>query len=292
MMLVLGWEHAAYDERGRQHVADAIAGLHAERLLTGCLAALPADPGQRDWLLSAVSALRRMASIRASAMLSGAAVSTDSLAACQAAAIDEAVVVHRDADPSSSIRVVREHQRTFGSAAVPTRVWLDGGARDGLQRQITAWKHAGVSLSGVELSPFSTTALDASAAVNGDTAPLACEWFASTLTLSTAGALLPCPAHPTERPAGGFVSAAELVGQRHMWREKLGAHPVCRSCHRLARFVTLDAIQHTASAVYHASNGNGYGHYVDHIRRDSGALSAPERDAALGEFAARLRGCR
>ena len=286
MLIVVGWGSASYSAAARQRLAAVVAGFCAEGMATGCLAALPRDDDDRDWLLAFLDSVKRGAAIRTGAIIDGSQIRAGDLTACAAAGLDEAVVVQDGDNGSRAMEMVRTHQESGTGALLGIRVWLAHDAPAGLHRHAAAWRHATGNLLGVELAPFPPGSAEIGGHGAGDSpAPLSCEWLRTTFTLTDEARQVPCPLH---RPNNGHAdSVREIVIRRQTWMETMGSSPLCRSCDRLVRFTGL-TLAPSASPSPMRSYGAQDAGYRDHVGCDLNTLTGADHDDAIRNFLARL----
>lgn len=293
MLMIIGWSGAEYGPGAREFLTTAMAGLCAESALSGCLAALPQRAGEREWLLPFLSSVRQVASIRTGVLVNSSILSGGDLTACDAAGLDEVVIIQDTTDPGAAIESVRAYQQERPAATMGIRVWLDAAVGGSFQAQVCAWKH-GTLLTGIDLSPFpAQVAGHNGASGKTDVRPLACEWLRSALTLTPDGVVVPCPAHIAKNGNGNANlarSAADVRTRHAAWVETAGSSPVCRSCHRLARFVGADGFgSATEARPCMPQFAPATLQYRDLVGCDANSLSSPEQEAAVAKFVSRIR---
>lgn len=295
MLMIIGWSGAEYGPGAREFLTTAVAGLCAESALSGCLAALPKRAGEREWLLPFLSSVRQVASIRTGVLVNSSILSSGDLTACDVAGLDEVVVIQDTSDPGAAIESVRAYQQERPAATMGIRVWLDEAVGGSFQAQVCAWKH-GTLLTGIDLSPFpSQVAGRNGTAGKTDVRPLACEWLRSALTVTPDGVVVPCPAHIAKNSNGnGHANAAhsavDVLARHAAWVGTAGSSAVCRSCHRLARFVGADGIGSATEARPCVPQfAPATLQYRDLVGCDANSLSSPQREAAVAKFVSRIR---
>jgi hypothetical protein len=291
MLMIIGWTGAEYEQAVRQDLTALIAGLCSESALTGCVAALPVQIQQRDWILSLLSSMQKMAAIRIGALVSASTLTEDDLRACEANGLDEIVILQDSSDPTSAIERVRAHGRTSSEPGIGIRVWLGDAVSDRFLTQVCRWKHGTDMRARVSLSPFRTEGMEANGPASPTSTRFVCEWFKSTLTLTTSGAVMPCPAHLANlynaKPAR---SASELLQQKAAWGSNAASDPLCSSCRLLARFKGEEVLGSPALVrPFVARQANNATQCRDHVGCDVSTLSPTEQEAAVTDLVSRVR---
>ena len=290
MLLIIGWAGAEYGVDACEFLPAAVQGFCVQEKLTGCLAALPAKAEQKEWLLSFLSSVRRVSSIHTGVLVRSSVVSTADLVACDAAKLDQVVIIQDTAEPGAAIDSVCAYQQEYPDSSMSIRVWFDEAVGDGYQAQVCAWKY-GAMVDSVELSPF---ALQGSA-TNGDGGAtdkqsLSCEWLESAITITPSGVVVSCPAHlPKNGHAEAASSTAEVLARHDACRDNAGSNPVCRSCHRLARFAGANEIVSPIEGRPGIRQFAAAPQYEDFVGGDLSSFSLPEQKASVAEFMARIR---
>jgi hypothetical protein len=292
MLMIIGWATAEYGFEARHALTAAAAGLCAESVLSGCLAALPTETQGRDWLLSFLSSVKHVASIQTGALVNASSMSTADLIACDVSGLDEAIILQSDCDPAQAIAMVRAYRQVRPAATMGIRVWLEDAVQSGFQTQVCRWKHGTEMLASVERSPFCAGEIvKKGIAIAGDAQRLACGWLESALTVTTSGVAVPCPAHiPVAGDAYPITSATELLERHGTLLRTAGSNPLCSSCHRLARFVGADGLDAPALVrpflpQYLPADPQ----YRDHVGWDAADLPAPEQEAAMAGLVSRIQ---
>src|SRR5579859_669709 len=293
MLMIIGWTGAEYGPGAREFLTTAMAGLCAGTALSGCLAALPQRAGEREWLFAYLSSVRQVASIRTGVLASASILSISDLSACEAVGLDEVVILQDTSDPGGAVESVRAYQKERPATTMGIRVWLDEAIGGAFQTQVCAWKHS-TQLTGIDPSPFPIQVTGHNGtARRTDAKPLACEWLRSALTVTPDGMVVPCPAHMAKNGNGHTKlahTATEVLARHGALVDTAGCSPVCRSCHRLARFVGADGIGSATDArpgvPQFAPNAL---QYHDSVSCDANSLAPPEREAAVAKFVARIR---
>lgn len=290
MLLIIGWAGAEYGPGAREFLPAAVAGLCAESTLSGCLAALPAETKEKEWLLNFLSSVKRVTSIPAGVMVRAAVVSADDLVACDTFGLDEVVIIQDTADPGAAIDAVRTYRQERAGAMMRVRVWFDEAVRGGFQAQACAWKHDAL-IDDVGLTPFASQSPE----IKGDGGvadrqPLSCEWLRSTITVTPSGEVVRCPAQlPEHGRADTAATAADVIARHASLRETAGSSPVCRSCYRLARFVGADVAVSSNEARPDMPRIAAVPQYRDFVGGDLRSFSPPEQGAAVASLMARIR---
>lgn len=285
-----------YEESLRSNMAVFTSELLREGKITGCLAALPTEKEARRWLFSFLDSLKCAGGGRVGVLLLATAATETDFAECDAAGLDEVVIVQGSENPETVIGALLNYRRANPDNGLGFRVWLDPDAGGYLQRKAGAWKRAVPWLLSMELTPLSwASAAHDSAPQNGKThkngnQPLACDWLRSAITISCSGSVTPCPQHsPRDGVSLATNSAAQVIAKIDDWHESLGAHPVCRSCHSLARFSIPGWMKDGSNLTRETKARESFVRYDDLIGRNVGSVSEEERESLLADFAGRVR---
>jgi len=290
IMLIGGRDPILYADSLRSNLPGFTSQLLREGKLSGCLAALPSDKDGRRWLLAFLGSLKRAGGGRVGVVLTASAATADDFADCDAADLDEAVIVQDREETESAIEALLKYRRAHAPNGLGFRVWLDPDAGDSLQRKAGAWKRAVPWLLSLELTPMSWAGAPDSVAPRNGSKPLACDWIRSALTISCSGAVTPCPKHsPQDGLSLATSSAAQVMALRDNWKESLGSHPVCLSCNRFARFSIPGWMKDLDTLMPQTVPQDSFVRFEDLIRRNVGIVEEQERAALLSDFAERVR---
>lgn len=290
MLMILGWIGTEYGPEMREFLPDILAGVCNESAVSACLAALPEKTDERAWLLALLSSLKQVTAVRTGALVRASTLSADNLVACDRSGLDDIIIVQDKHDPRNAINNVRVYERGRPSGTMSIRVWLDD-MQEPFQSQVCAWKYGTGVVSSVELSPFRAQPASYGIAARTSLPQFSCEWLRSAVTISSRGAVLPCPAHLKERPPS--VPARSMVDVLVLHAGLLtsaGSTQECRTCGRFARFAgakDIEAPMDMRPAGLRIAPLSSS--YRDYVGCDAGSLKSDERDIAVATLVQRIQ---
>lgn len=293
MMLVAGWPSLThYALPMRQGLANLGAVLREEQLITGCMAALPSKAEGRQWLFSFFDALRSVGIHRIGVMLPVSELSQSTLWECRSAGIREVVLIQDVDVPEAAIEIVSQDQETALDGRMELRVWLDHLPGGNYIHSVCAWRRKVPTVLTLEPSPFIRHEPPGATAAptKQNSAPLECDWLNSILTVLDSGVVVPCPAHaPRNAPVLGRDDSANILKCVMEWRDALNSSPVCRSCHRLGRFMIPDCVFAPDQPEQTIRLQPSTVPYIDHVQCDAGIFSEGKFEKSLADFLIRVR---
>ena len=292
LLLVIGWNDAEYSEKGRQSIVALATHLRDSAGIRACLAAAPAEPAARQWLFSFLGSLKRAMGATAGIIIRASELGPGDLTASSTNGLDEVVIIQDTPDPEAAIETVRRFQQSGTPSALGIRIWLDVPGTS-FHSLTCAWKYATHAALRVELPPFRQISSNGiPPTTRGESQQLACEWLRTTITVSSHGEIVPCPAYLThhapgkaqgERPPADI--AVDLAQRRNAWMGTGGSHPVCASCNRLVRFAGPFETEIPAQPVARILPAPAF---IDHVGRDASQFSDDDRANAMRKLLERV----
>lgn len=292
MILILGWPPISkYEPPMRHGLVKLYPALCEEQPITSCLAALPRHREERRWLLSFLNTIRSVGTSRICVMTSTSKVSRLDFHDCEAAGIEEIVLMQDSTMSTEAIEVIGRCQGNNGDNRTGIRIWLQQSAAGHYEHNICAWRHRIPSVFSIELVPFPYQQIAASSDYpsRASTTPLACQWLQSVLTVSNSGAIVPCPAQsPYNAPFLDQNTNSEILNRHKRMRDSLSLNPICHSCHRPARFMIPALLNEPDQSKRAIRTPISVNPYRDHVKHDAGTSPSDKLDSLLAEFISRV----